>query len=50
MTYASVMGFREDNNLDVDKYGWLGGIFCAFPDFVAVADTQTSDTSLVHTP
>lgn len=28
MTYASVMGFREANHLNLSEYSWLASIFC----------------------
>lgn len=30
MTYASVMGFREDNHINLSQYSWLSSIFCTF--------------------
>lgn len=29
MSYAAVMGFREDTGLSLSDYSWLGSIFCA---------------------
>lgn len=29
MSYAAVMGFRQDTDITLADYSWLGGIFCA---------------------
>jgi hypothetical protein len=28
MSYSSIMGFIEENNLDLSQYSWLGSVFC----------------------
>lgn len=28
LSYASIMGLREDNNITLAEYSWLSSIFC----------------------